>query len=152
MQEGKVGRGAIGAKLVVLIVLIVAAVAVGVVIKQNRDRAAHSPETAGNKFTSAIVAKDGSTSYNMFSDAAKKKLSSEDWNSWVVFTFDKYSGGQPKFVKEESLPDPGHMYSKSDEAVRLRYQFLIGEKTYQYDIVMVQDGDTWKVAEVGGLQ
>jgi uncharacterized membrane protein YvbJ len=153
MQEAQVGRRAISTKFIVLIVLIVIAIVGGIVYKQYRDHVAHSPEVAGNTFMTAVTQKDGASSYAMFTDGAKKKLSDDDWNAWVVFTFDKYSGGVPAISKKEVVPDPRHEYSKdNDTATRLRYEIPFSDKTYSYDIILVKAGDTWKVGSVGGLQ
>lgn len=153
MQQGQVGRRAISAKFIVLIVFVIIAILGGVIYKQYRERVAHSPETAGNAFMAAITQKDGATSYAMFTDSTKKKLSADEWNTWVVFAFDAYSGGVPTISKKETVPDPKHQYSKdNDTVIRLRYAVPFNDKTYSYDVIMVKSGDGWKVGSVGGLQ
>lgn len=153
MQTGQVERGAIRTRLLVVAVLIVVMVAGVLGYRQYRDYIANSPETAGNTFMAAITQKDGGTSYAMFTDQSKKELSSDDWNAWVVFAFEKYNGGTPKIIKKESVPDPGHHYSKDHDTVtRLRYQLPFSDKTYTYDVIMVQTSSGWKVGSVGGLQ
>jgi hypothetical protein len=153
MQKGQVERGAISTRLLVVVALIVVMVIGGLVYKQYRAHIANSPETAGATFMAAITQKDGGTSYAMFTDDAKKKMSNDDWNAWVVFAFDKYSGGTPPLIKKESVPDPAHFYSKDHDTVtRLRYQLPYDGKTYTYDVIMVQTSSGWKVGSVGGLQ
>jgi hypothetical protein len=152
MQEGQVKRGVVSTKLIVLVLFVVALIVGTIFYNQYRDKQAQRPEVFGKQFVNALVKKDGGTTYSMFTDDARKKMTNEEWNQWVVFTFDKYTGDDPKFIRKEALPDPGNTFGKNGNPMNLYYEFNFGDKTYTSKITFVQSGKTWKVGEVGSLQ
>jgi len=152
MQEGQFKRVILNPKVIGLIVLVVAVI-VGVHLYNNhRESVARRPETYGAHFIQLLTEKDGSTTYGMFNSTAKKKVSESDWNQWVVFAFDKYDGGTPQLSKKDTVPDPGHLYSSNSEVVRLRYNVKNQGKTGIVELILTQDGMSWKVAQAGLAQ
>ena len=149
MQEGQVERGAIRTKFIVLIALVLVAIIGGIIYKQYSTGVAHRPEKVGDAFMLGLTEKDGGGTYAMFNDTRKKKVTADEWNSWVVFAFNNYNGGTPKVVKKENVPDPGHLYSKNDTVTRLRYQMHPNGKTVNFDVILTESGDTWKIVDVG---
>jgi|GEM_PF-3095698 len=152
MQEGQVKRVIFSPKIIVLALVVVLLIIGTVVYHRYRADVARRPETYGASYMQFLTEKDGSTTYSAFNEQAKKRISADDWNSWVVFAFDKYDGGKPKLIKKDTVPDPGHDYSKNDSVVRLRYQIQTNGKTGQLNLLLAQDGDTWRVAEASLVQ
>jgi len=146
MQDGRFRGGIFSAKFIVLAILAVALVTGGIIYRNYQRGVERRPETYGAHFMQLLTEKDGAQTYNMFNDRAKKQISGDDWNTWVVYVFDKYEG-QPKLEKKDSVPDPGHLYSKNDQAIRLRYELKTKSGTGLFDLVLVQDGESWKVAD-----
>ncbi len=149
MQDGRFKGGIFSAKFVVLALLAVALIVGGIVYRNYQHGVEQRPETSGAHFMELLTQKDGSQTYAMFNDHAKKQLSEGEWNTWVVYVFQDYSGGQPKLQKKDSVPDPSHLYSKNDQAVRLRYELKTKGGTGLFELVLVQDGESWKVADTG---
>jgi hypothetical protein len=153
MQEGQVKRGVVSMKLIMLIILIIAAIAGGIIYKQYRTKQANSVEAYGTTFVTALVGKDGATTYRMFTDESKKQMTEDEWNQWVVFAFDKYTAGVPPLVDKQSVPDPNHSFGKNtSNATNLTYSFTLSGKSYTARITFVQVGNEWKVAQMGSLQ
>jgi hypothetical protein len=150
MTVGSSERGMVRRKVVFWLVILVVLVGGIFFFMQYRDAQAKSPKTAADKFAQYLIDKDAQASYEMLDDDFKASTHPTDWETWVNFIFDAENSSY-KNLEELEVHDPDGTYEKGSTPTRYKYEFKLDDITAHTTFVLIKDGETWKISEIGAF-
>jgi hypothetical protein len=111
-------------------------------------RAGHgTPEAAAKAFTNNLAQGKTDIAYAQLSTDLTKGRESY-WRDFLKQFSNQKSG--PTFGKEDQVVDSFNTYTKAEDPHRFTYTFHLKDKDYQLIVLLVKQGNSWKVDELTG--
>lgn len=142
--------------IIIAAVFVVGALLVAVLMPKDPAKERSSANTTGyeaaaEQFVKAMSKKEGQTSYALLTDRYKKVVGSQDdWQKQLDVGF-KDGDGSPKLAKSEVQPDPANIY-KGKDPKRVTYEFDFAGVKWNTTLLVLKDGDSWKIDQVDSEQ
>jgi hypothetical protein len=107
----------------------------------------NTPQAAAKNFTNNLATGKAEAAYAQLSSGLTTGRESY-WRNYLKPFADQKA--TPTFGKEDQVVDTFNTYSDAEDPHRFTYTFHLKDNDYQMVMLLVKQGKTWKIDELGG--